>query len=267
MTTLNEPILGTPKDTGWPYYDHQMMTSHLLREYFDTLNYKSSIGLAVRHGEAFSKFIDSRTTTGSENQKKADLLKKQAVELSSWAVTMKDEGFHDLHVHAFIGIWSSFEAGIENIIATYVERDDDIAEKVIDLFMPKQVSPDARPWSRASSLAVAKRIERLAMKDVSVKRTDVSARYAKMFYFLGLDVEVRDSDAAILAEANCVRNILLHRYGKIESSDVEAFPSLAKWEGKVMHMDQEKFTQYFNSIKTFLMALFDGINAKWPPVA
>jgi len=156
---------------------------------------------------------------------------------------------------------------MENIISTYLERDDEIAANIVELFKPKQVSAEPRPWGRSSSMAVVKKIERRAMNDVSVSSTDVSARYVKMFEWVGVTFEVAESDATVLAEANRVRNILLHRYGEIETSDVAGFPSLAEWEGKVMPMTQARFTRYFNSIKAFLMALSDGIYEKWPPTS
>ena len=195
MTTLKRPVLGTPKDTGWQYYDHHMMTSLLLGEYFDTSNYRNSIDLAMGHGKRVSEALEKIRGANGIDSDRARVLGKQAAELSSWAERMKEESFHDLHVHAFIGMWSSFEAGIENIIATYLERDEEIANRVIDLFKPKSVSPDPLPWGRASSMAVVRKLEGRAMRETPDGNVNVSARYKAMFAWLGVEFEDSETNA------------------------------------------------------------------------
>jgi hypothetical protein len=83
-----------------------------------------------------------------------------------------------------------------------------------------------------------------------------------MFSWVGIHINLDNKNITTLAEANRMRNILLHRYGEISEKDALDFPTLSEWKGSVMPFNKEVFNRYFNSIKSTFMALLGGIQMK-----
>ena len=184
---------------------------------------------------------------------------KKAQELCNWAVELQDQDYHELYVHAFISIWSSFEAGIENIGADFLHNDRKSSETVSSLFKPKTIGETEFPWRKETCLRVAGLLEKRAMQTLPKTENDLVSRYQVLFGWFGVAVELDASHSANLAEANNVRNILLHRYGQISEKDALLFPRLAEWQGTEMPLSRELFDRYCNSINMFLVALMQGI--------
>lgn len=262
MTTLNKPNLGTPKDKGWPFYSLHLAISYLIREYFLVSNYRSSIKLAVKHGEKMEKFLKNFKNTNNKNSLHFDIALSSAKELSSWAVNMQEENYHELYVHSFIGMWSSFESGIENILADFIYNDLAVAKKAISFFKPDRFNIKEWPWDKSLCLEIAQKLEPKAKNSIENGGINYFERIKILFSWFEIDIDIEEEYQNILSEANRMRNIILHRYGEISDKDAMDFPSLSPWIGRVKPLEKEIFNSYYKAMSRTFIALLNGIQIK-----
>ncbi len=261
MTSLVKPTLGTDPKSGWRYYSSHLTGSYIIKEFFLVSNYKRCIKSVFNYGKDTKRNLDFlEKLKGSVPHKKPIL--DSAEELSKWAKEMDDQDYHELYVHSFIGMWSSFEAGIENIIADFVQNDYEVAKELSGKFKAGRYEIDKWPWNRNTCLEIAQKIEPKAKNATEDGGLDLFARIQKMFSWLGIEIDIKDNEKSYLAEANRVRNILLHRYGEVSAKDASDFPSLSNWVGSVMPLNRAKFTNYYNGISATLISIMFGIQKK-----
>lgn len=235
MTGLIKPILGTDKKSGWKFYSLQLSTSYILKEFFLVSNYQLCIKNAIpmRLGE-----------------------------VSNWALEMDQQNFHEIYVHSFIGMWSSFESGLVNIIADFIANDIEIAGELSAKFKAGRFDIRIWPWSQETNLELSQRIETKAKNETVDGGVNFFNRVKTMFSWLNIDIEINDDDRRHLDEANRVRNILLHRYGQISEKDAREIPALAPWVNSVMPLTEELFVSYYKAISNTLIAIMQGIAQK-----
>jgi len=247
MAGLNKPTLGTDRVNGWMYFDCHMTSCLVLKEFFEASNYLSGI-----------KKIQASANETIRVYEKLGLSVAREQELQDWSEKMSSEGYHELFSMAFISMWSAFEAGIENLITTYIEHDKPLAEKLHrDLGLKIQLTK--WPWSFDERLGILRKIERKAMEGAVPYHT----RIIKMLSYI--EVTVLESEARIphampnLDEASRVRNIILHRYGEVGDRDVESCPALAPWLNKTIPFNDDRFRRYNDAITVTLVAIMGAI--------
>lgn len=259
MPTLTKPTLGTSKKDGWQFYSLHMTSSLILRDYFNVSNYRESVELTKLCSTNLQRVLSENPDADISNRGHAI---KKSQELNNWATEMQDQNYHELYVHAFISIWSSFEAGIENICADFLLNDKDSAETVASLFKPGKIGETQFPWKKETCLRIAGMLENKASNTSPAAKKDLVSRYKVLFDWFGVKIELDTIHSENLAEANNVRNILLHRYGQITEKDALQFPRLAQWQGEDMPFSRELFDRYHSSISKFLVVLMQGIVAR-----
>lgn len=214
------------------FYSLHLASSYVLEEYFLASHYKTCLG-------------------GTE---------RMPTETGRWAKEMREDSYHRLYTHAFIGMWAAFEAGVEDAAASFIEHSREAAQRTASRFKAGRYVMDDWPWSHTICVEIAKNLDPKA-KDATVNGgVDIYARLQTMFGWLDVSLDDNPQLSADLAEASRVRNAILHRYGQIDAADGVAVPTLALWVGKVMPMDEEKFNQYYRSIANCLVALFQAIS-------
>lgn len=87
---------------------------------------------------------------------------------------------------------------------------------------------------------------------------DYFLRLKTIFKWLHIEIHIEDTDIYNLSETNRMRNIILHRNGEIDSKDASDFPTLSKWEGKVMPFSEDTFKNYYNALIKTLVAINNG---------
>ena len=232
MTSLVSPNLGTDRDRGWMYYSIHLAASYVLKEFFLASNYRDCLRAA----------------------------ETPVNEIGRWAIEMRDQHYHELHTHAFVGMWSAFEVGIEDTVASIVRHDRQAAAVVVGRFKKDRYPIDAWPWTASICTEIAQKLEQKSKEATPNGGVDLFARVRTIFSWL--DVVV-DDDPIIsdgLAEANRMRNIILHRYGQVSAEDAAAIPSLLPWIGKVMPIDHERFAAYNKAISACLVALMIAVS-------
>lgn len=232
MTSLIKPKLGTDSKAGWKFYALHLSSTYIVNEFFLVSNYK--------------RCIKNTRSTGIK-------------ELSKWALQMEEQKYHDLYVHSFIGMWSSFESGLVNIVADFIKNDREVAINLSSKFKPGRFDIDTWPWDTEVCLDLAQCIESKAKRDVENGGVNFFLRIQKLFSWLNINIDISPQEQSFLSEANRVRNILLHRYGVVSEKDAREFTCLLPWVGSVMPLSKEKFTNYFNGISQTLISIMKGI--------
>ncbi len=262
VTILKKPQLGTDPSDGWHFYSLHMASSYLIREYLLVSNYSKCIQLSVKHGDHIEKIHMQYEKLIGEKPPYSEQIILNAKELSSWAVSMEGENYHNLYVHSFIGMWSSFEAGIENFISDLIQNDYSVAKLIPQLLKKCKYRIEDWPWEKAVCLELAQKLEPKAKREAEDGGVDLFERLKKLFQYLDIHIELGDEDKYSLAEANRMRNILLHRYGEITEKDCQDFPRLSEWQGQVMPFDKDLFHCYYRSINSTLVSLMKAIRIK-----
>ncbi|MDP1993127.1 MAG: hypothetical protein Q8K00_19090 [Syntrophales bacterium] len=247
MTGLDKIELGTDPKRGWRYYSIHLTSAQVLKEFFLVSNYRRCIKNAFTYHDRTEKDVNLLERKGNPFPNKSVVL-AGAKELSNWAKKMDSENYHDLYVSAFIGMWASFESGLENIIRDYALNDKDVAIVLSGLFKAGRYKIEEWPWSSEVCMELAQKIDSKAKETTEYGGLRYANRLQTMLTWIGIDFELSMTDKAALDEANRVRNILLHRYGKISLKDAQDFPVLEEWVGGVMPIDKERFLRYYNGI-------------------
>jgi hypothetical protein len=258
MTSLNTPELGTDPVKGWAVHPVHLAATYVTDEYFLALRYKSSISNAEWHGKELEHRIN-------EFEKKSGLFphKEMAIsnayDLSNWALQMKQEKYHKIFTHAFIGMWAAFEAGIENTTAIIIQRDKLSATECAKQFKAGRYPIEQWPFSPEICMEIAQKLETRAKEQTQNGGVDIFGRIKTMLSWMGLEIVAEDKLINNLAEANKIRNTVLHRYGVISQNDAKDIPNLNPYIDNVMPIEEDKFFAYYEAIHGTLIAIAKGI--------
>lgn len=235
MTILDRPKLGTDPLRGWMYFDLHFASTYVFGEAILLGHYRSCIERAVDVKE---------------------------VGLGDWARKMKAQDYHEIYSRAFISMWSAFETGIENMVATYLQNDVETARKTFSHLSKGRRAEHPLgtwPWTRDVCLMDARTLESKAIKATANGRVDLFGRLKTLLGWLDVHLEDEPEFTAALAEANRARDIILHRYGEVAESDVASVPSLRPWAGEVIPMNADRFWQYQRAIGEMVIAAMKAV--------
>lgn len=260
MYSLNNPDISDEAKERWPFYSMQRTGSYIIKDFFLIQNYRTCIRNSKNHYDQTSKNIEIIKHLGHPklSDTATDMILAQAKELSAWTIEMENEGYHELYLHSFIGIWSSLEAGLENCFADFLENNYSTASNVVSQFKAGKFNLESWPWPKNECLDLASKLE-LRVKQINRDSgIDYFERLKIIFSWLDVEINVEDSHRYYLNEANRMRNIILHRNGNIDAKDVIDFPDLIQWEDSVMPFTEERFKKYYNAIIQTLLAIHYG---------
>lgn len=254
MSVLERPEIGTHAER-WQFYPVHLASSYILREYFLASYYCGAIRAAEFEGERVKAML------AATDQLRLKVLNIESVaahaeDLSRWAVQMRQQEYHEPQLHAFIGMFAAFEAGIDDMAASIIRNDRIAAQDASVRFKNGSVRyPIVEwPWSQEICIEVAGKLEKLAIPKED--RDNIFRRIRVLFGWLGLDVKPSDpSIVEDLAEANYIRNVTLHRSGLIEAGSALRFPRLAYWVEQVPPMNRERFDRYYHALTGTLLSI------------
>jgi hypothetical protein len=258
MTILHAPTLGTDPIKGWAIHPVHLATVYVNDEYFLALRYKNSISNAEWHGKETEQRINEfEKNLGPFPHKNMTL--SSAYDLSEWALEMKQEKYHKIFTHAFIGMWAAFEAGLENTVATIIQRDKVSAEGCAKQFKAGRYPIEQWPWSSEICMEIAQKLDSRAKDQIQNGGVDIFGRVTTIFKWMALEISTDDKFINTLAEANKVRNTVLHRYGVISQNDAKDIPNLKPYIDNVMPLDEHNFFAYYEAIHGTLTLIAKSI--------
>jgi len=258
VTSLIKPDLGTPTQ-AWQYYSLHLASSFVLREFFLASNYKDCIRQAEGHARQLKSNLETFQKFG-KTVPNADVMIGVAEGLSKWAIEMREHSYHEMHTHAFVGMFAAFEAGIEDTVAAIVMNDRGAAQDSSDRFKAGRYPLADWPWPRSVCIELANRLEKRAADAKDNTAPILFERLKIMFSWLGLEIEADGDIPRHLDEANIVRNVILHRYGEIGEEDARRCPEVAAWLGKVVPLDDHRFTKYYQALSGTLMSIMNAMS-------
>lgn len=226
MTSLNTPILGTPKH-AWQFYDLHLTSSYVLDEYFLTSQYVDCV--------------------------RASELRQS--EVGQWARDMRVEGYHKIFTHSFVGMWAAYEAGIENTLVAIIKNSNSAAAGAFPRLKKNKHSLSDWPWTDEICTKIVSNLESSARDSTANGKFDLYATHCTLFGWLGVHLDNAFSLAPDLAEAKLLRNIIMHRYGVIGDSDSKKVPRFATWRNQVMPLDRETFDRYYLAVSGAISAV------------
>lgn len=257
MPEINDPELGTPREnrvmyaiqqTGSRLIGDQFIASYLI-DYIDIA--EDSI-LTKRKNNAGKRNSKHPSSQMEDNIKK---LKE-----------IKSEDYHRVNVLAFLSLWSAHESGIENIIAAALGSIQKAAIAAAAKFKSTQYAELPWPWCDQICLEVAQKLDQKAKNDMpeSDRGWDIAARLKKIFLWLGVEIEIPTESAASLNEASMVRNVLLHRYGRLGPRDIERAPHLVESDNKSIKITRPRLRQYSDAVRVVNVSIMNGVaKAGW----
>jgi hypothetical protein len=259
MPELKKRSLGTPRDeapVGWVI--HQT-GSYLIGELFGGSYYRDCLkmakAMASQHRPALTAIHKIRHAQTVDLERMIAHLE----DVSRWAAEIESESFHTVNMHSFITLWAAQEAGIENVIAEIIRTSNYAAEIASKKFASGKYPVSGRPWSESTCLEIAQKLDTKAKNATKDGGEDIARRVTTLFSWFDLNVQMDDPTAKKYNEASMVRNVILHRYGYLNSQNVESFPELSEWVGEILPITTELLTGYYNAIMSMHLAISRAI--------
>jgi hypothetical protein len=178
-----------------------------------------------------------------------------------WASEMQAEDYHRINVLALLSLWSAFESGTENIIASALGTVYVAATSAIGKFPAGRYEEGDWPWTDETCLEIAQKLDQKAKSETPDGGWDVAARLTKLFGWIGADVAISPATSKKLNEISMVRNVLLHSYGRLRTRDIQRAPHLVVNENKAVHITRDRLTEYSQAVNDTHIAVMNGVFA------
>lgn len=255
MPELKKRPLGTSRENAPIAWVIQQTGSYFLGELFNGGYYRDCIqmaeGMASQHRPALTAIHAARGSPAVDLERMIARLE----DVSRWASDAREEDYHTVNTHVFVTLWAAQEAGVENLVSEIVRTDRGAAEVATGKLRAGRFPLDAWPWPETTCLELAQRLEAKAKDATPNGGVDVAARLATLFSWFQLSVHIDADHASTYNEASMVRNVILHRYGRLGPKDIESFPRLAPWRDEVLPITTARLRSYYQAVVTLHLAV------------
>lgn len=193
-----------------------------------------------------------------------DLIKKMMAgidDTTKWAASIRGEEYHQINILCFLSEWAAQESGLENTIAAIIQTIKPAAISVASKFAKGRYKIENWPWSDSECLEIAQKLDSKAKEKTPDGGWDIASRLVVLFGWLGVMLKIPPDNAGKYNEASMIRNVMLHRYGKLGSSEIRRSPHLSEWLGKTLLITQQRVTEYHNAIISMHLAIFTAIRS------
>jgi hypothetical protein len=258
MPELHERSLGTLPENRILYALHQT-GSRLVGDRFLAAYLTDCIAMVDGLGPLHKFMLASE---GEKRGMASNLIEfhlAQADDNLRWAAEMKAEDYHRTNVLAFLSQWAAHEAGNENIIAAILSTIQTAAASAASKFPPDRYDMAKWPWSEDLCLEIAQKLDQKAKVNTLDGGWDAAARLATLYAWLGVTVNFPAHSSAKFNEASMVRNVLLHRYGRLGQRDIKRAPHLAEYHNKAVQLTRARLSEYHQAITDVFAILMKGI--------
>lgn len=191
-------------------------------------------------------------------------LKRMAREYLSWEDKAKEHignGFSTVHCHSLVGLWCAVETAIEDSIILILERSPQAEELLRNAGYRVKTSPLAS-LNEEQLRRVYSSLERQARD-----RGNIAEAWIDLLSALDVKFSLSAQNISAIAEANEVRNCILHRGGKIDDRAASKSPGLRPIVGQRIDVDEKRYFGYYDALGAFATAMIKGVTAschcKW----
>lgn len=117
------------------------------------------------------------------------------------------------------------------------------------------------PWPKEQCLEIAQKLDQKAKDKTPDGGWDGAARLVTLYGWLGVSITVPSSASQQFNEASMVRNVLLHRYGRLGPRDLERAPHLAEFGNNSIQLTRARLAGYCQAVVDIHLAIMNGVMA------
>lgn len=165
---------------------------------------------------------------------------------------LSENDYSLLNSHTLVALWSGFETCIEDTVVLTLIHDQPTVDVVV---MEVKV--------RGYTGGLFEELDaRLAFRSLERKARQNKGLVESYDWLLGL-LDIKRAPCSdlndLLAEANALRNAIMHNAGVVKQKTLDAAPSLNLVVGDEILLSREDIGCYYNAISTFVKELLSGV--------
>lgn len=191
-------------------------------------------------------------------------LKRVAREYLSWEDKAKEHignGFATMHRHSLVGLWCAVETAVEDSILLILEKSPQAEDLLRNAGYKVKPSPLAS-LNEEQLRQVFSSLERQARD-----RGNITEAWLNLLAALDVKFSLSAQNINTIAEANEVRNCILHRGGEIDERAVSKAPGLKAIVGQRIELNEQQYLGYYDALGAFTTAMIQGVttscHCKW----
>lgn len=260
MPELHDHLLGTPPEHKI-LHALQRTGSRLVGDRFLANYLAECLNIVDGLGPVHKLLLASEGQKLGAAPERIKALLAQAEDNLRWAAEMKAEDYHRTNVLAFLSFWAAHEAGSENIIMAILSTIQSAAASAADKFALSKYNIANWPWPEEQCLEIAQKLDQKAKDKTPDGGWDSAARLTTLYGWLGVTLTVPSPASEKFNEASMVRNVLLHRYGRLGPRDVVRAPHLAEYQNKAIQLTRARLGEYYQAVVDVHVAVMNGVTA------
>ena len=258
MPELHDRMLGTSPEHRL-HHALQRTGSRLVGDRFLASYLTECLHIVDGLGDVHKLMLASEGQKRGANPERIKALLAQADDNLRWAAEMRAEDYHRTNVLAFLSFWAAHESGSENIITAILSTIQPAADAAADKFALGKYNIADWPWPEEQCLAIAQRLDQKAKEKTIDGGWDSAARLTTLYGWLGVTLIVSSLASEKFNEASMVRNVLLHRYGRLGPRDVVRVPHLAEYKDKAIQLTRARLDEYYQAVVDVHLAIMNGV--------
>lgn len=206
-------------------------------------------------------------------QRETQSILQAAWERAELARIELDSGYPHLNAQALLSYCSALDAMVENILKSWrflhVMPTVDKLMAAAEREAPSaDVNPDALDALRE---VVAERIARKVFGKAPALRDPGPVRYERLLARVGLqapdDRPLPEGLVNALTELHVLRNVLMHRAGRIDLPALRSARTLVYKQGQLVRIDPDSYRRYSSAVRCYALEIIFRATRTWPSVA
>ena len=191
-------------------------------------------------------------------------LTRMAREYLSWEEKAKEHigsGFTTVHRHSLVGLWCVVETAVEDSVVLILEKSPQAEDLLCNAGYKVKPSPLVG-LNEEQLRRVYSSLEKQARD-----RGNITEAWLDLLAALDVKFSLSAQNINAIAEANEVRNCILHRGGEIDDRAASKAPGLKAVIGQRIEVDEKQYLGYSDALGKFAIAMIQGVitscHCKW----
>ena len=260
MPELNDNMLGTSPEHKI-LHALQRIGSRLIGDRFLASYLAECLDIVDGLGSVHKLMLASEGQKRGADPERIKALLAQADDNLRFAAEMKAEDYHRTNVLAFLSFWAAHEAGNENVITAILSTIQPAATSAANKFTLGKYNMANWPWPDEQCLEIAQKLNQKAKDKTPDGGWDYAARLTTVYGWIGVTLTFPSLAAEKFNEASMVRNVLLHRYGRLGPREIGRTPHLVEYQNKAIQLTRVRLAEYYQAVVDSHVAVMNGITA------